>query len=158
MRYREALVRREQGVALVIAMVLLLIVTVLAISGMSTASAELIMAGNEQFHRRAIDAASAGVEAGIARVAAAAGGRGEPFTDAGNTRAGEYTVTSRYAGEEAGLAGFSADKFSALHYELESTGTSARNTRDRQLQGVMLITSRGSSDTFTQLADGLATP
>lgn len=139
-------VARERGVALVIALVLLLIITLFATGGMVTATAELTMAGNEQFHRRAIDAASAGIEVGIARLAPATG----------ETAAGQYAVTSRYVGEEATLPGFSADKFSARHFEIESVGTSARNAQDRQFQGVMQITSRGSTETFTRLGAGLS--
>src|SRR5512147_2480602 len=61
----------SRGVALVIALVLLLLVTLLATTGMAVSIADLVMAGNEQFHRRAADAASAGVEAAVAQLAKA---------------------------------------------------------------------------------------
>jgi hypothetical protein len=147
--------RRARGVALVIALMLLLVVTLLATGGMMTATAELIMAGHEQFHQRAIDAASAGVEIALARVEAAAGGEGSAFVSEGSTASGEYRVSSRYAGEETNLPGFSVDKFAALHFEIDSTGRSTRGATDRQLQGVMVIASRDSTETFTRIGDGL---
>jgi Tfp pilus assembly protein PilX len=149
-RQRQRL--RQRGVALAIALILLLIATLLATGGMMTATAELVMAGNEQFHRHAVDAASAGVEVALARVATAAGG---VFDNAGATNSGPYITSSRYAGEETSLPGFSAEKFAALHFEIESTGSSARNAQDHQLQGVMVIVSRDATQTFTRLGDGL---
>jgi type IV pilus assembly protein PilX len=53
---------REQGAALIIGLLLLLILTVLAVSGMSTASLELQMAGNVQYGQNAFQAAEMGIE------------------------------------------------------------------------------------------------
>jgi len=53
---------RQSGAALVIGLILLLVITVFAISGMATAALELLMAGNEQYQERAFQAADAGVE------------------------------------------------------------------------------------------------
>jgi type IV pilus assembly protein PilX len=57
--------RAESGAALVVGLILLLVLTVLAISGMTTASLELQMAGNEQYQERAFQAAEAGIEQAI---------------------------------------------------------------------------------------------
>jgi len=57
---------RQQGAALVVGLILLLVLTLLAISGMTTASLELQMAGNEQYQERAFQAADAGIEQAIA--------------------------------------------------------------------------------------------
>jgi type IV pilus assembly protein PilX len=53
---------RQEGAALVVGLILLLVLTLLAISGMTTASLELQMAGNEQYQERAFQAADAGIE------------------------------------------------------------------------------------------------
>lgn len=58
--------RQQSGAALVVGLLLLLVLTLLAISGMTTASLELQMAGNEQYQKRAFHAADAGVEQAIA--------------------------------------------------------------------------------------------
>jgi len=58
--------RREAGAALVVGLILLLVLTLLAISGMTTASLELQMAGNAQYQERAFQQADAGVEQAMA--------------------------------------------------------------------------------------------
>jgi type IV pilus assembly protein PilX len=58
--------RGETGAALVVGLILLLVLTLLAISGMTTASLELLMAGNAQYRERAVQAADAGIEQALA--------------------------------------------------------------------------------------------
>lgn len=57
---------RQQGAALVVGLVLLLIMTVLGVSGMNTATLELIMAGNAEVQQEAFQAAETGINAAIA--------------------------------------------------------------------------------------------
>jgi type IV pilus assembly protein PilX len=52
----------QAGAALAIGLILLLVLTLLAVSGMTTASQELWMSGNDQYHEHAFQAAEAGVE------------------------------------------------------------------------------------------------
>jgi type IV pilus assembly protein PilX len=54
--------RGERGAALVVGLLLLVVLTLLAISGMTTATLELQMAGNEQYQERAFQAADAAIE------------------------------------------------------------------------------------------------
>ena len=56
----------QAGSALVIGLLLLLVLTILAISGMTTASLEMLMAGNEQYQERAFQAADSAVERAMA--------------------------------------------------------------------------------------------
>jgi type IV pilus assembly protein PilX len=65
--YQPCLPRHQSGAALVVGLLLLLVLTILAISGMVTASLELQMAGNQQYQERAFQAAEAGIEQAIAR-------------------------------------------------------------------------------------------
>jgi type IV pilus assembly protein PilX len=53
---------RQNGAALIIGLILLVVLTLLAVSGMNTASTELRMAGNEQFRKRAFEVSEAGIE------------------------------------------------------------------------------------------------
>jgi Tfp pilus assembly protein PilX len=147
---------RSRGVALVIALIVLLIVTLLATSGMTTSITEFVMAGNEQFHRKAADAASAGVEVAIAQLASTGAGSSGLPNVVGQTAAGDYIASTRFVGEETSLPGFSAEKFAALHFEIESTGEAARSAADEQFQGVLLLTSRGAAQTFVQKESGLS--
>jgi type IV pilus assembly protein PilX len=64
-RKRQPSYSRQPGAALVVGLLLLLVLTLLAISGMTTASLELQMAGNEQFQEQAFQAADAGIERAI---------------------------------------------------------------------------------------------
>jgi type IV pilus assembly protein PilX len=54
--------KRQEGAALVVALVLLVVVTVLAVSGMNTATTELAMARNDQNYENAFQAAEAGLD------------------------------------------------------------------------------------------------
>jgi len=53
---------KQHGAALVVGLILLVVITVLAISGMSTATTELAMARNDQNYENAFQAAETGLE------------------------------------------------------------------------------------------------
>ena len=53
---------RQQGAALIVGLILLVVVTVLAISGMNTATTELAIARNDQNYENAFQAAETGIE------------------------------------------------------------------------------------------------
>lgn len=67
---------KQNGAALVVGLVLLVVVTVLAIAGMNTATTELAIARNDQTYENAFQAAETGLE-----IALSSG----PFTTAGTT-------------------------------------------------------------------------
>ncbi|MDH3532230.1 MAG: PilX N-terminal domain-containing pilus assembly protein [Gammaproteobacteria bacterium] len=54
--------QQQQGAALVVGLILLVVITVLAVSGMSTATTELAMARNDQNFENAFQAAENGLE------------------------------------------------------------------------------------------------
>ena len=53
---------RQQGAALVVGLMLLVVITILAISGMNTATTELALARNDQAYENAFQAAETGLE------------------------------------------------------------------------------------------------
>ncbi len=57
----------QRGAALVVGLVLLVVVTVLAISGMNTATTELAIARNDQSFENAFQAAETGLELALSR-------------------------------------------------------------------------------------------
>lgn len=61
------LARRQRGAALVVGLILLVVVTVLAISGMNTATTELAIARNDQSFEYAFQAAETGLERALSR-------------------------------------------------------------------------------------------
>ncbi len=58
---------RQTGAALVVGLLLLVIITVLAVSGMNTATTELALARNDQNYEYAFQAAETGLEIAIAQ-------------------------------------------------------------------------------------------
>jgi len=62
-----SIAKRQQGAALVVGLVLLVVVTVLAVSGMNTATTELAMARNDQNYEFAFQAAETGLEAALSQ-------------------------------------------------------------------------------------------
>jgi hypothetical protein len=61
----------------------------------------------------------------------------------GTSGVDRFSTASRYVGEETGLPQSSVDRFVGLHYEIDSTGTSLRNARDRQVQGLFIVAGAG---------------
>jgi type IV pilus assembly protein PilX len=67
----NALIRRKRqdGAALVVGLILLTVITVLAISGMTTATTELAIARNDQNYENAFQAAETGLEQALSQPA-----------------------------------------------------------------------------------------
>ena len=59
--------KRQTGAALVVGLLLLVVITVLAVSGMNTATTELALARNDQNYEYAFQAAETGLEMAIAQ-------------------------------------------------------------------------------------------
>lgn len=142
---------RQRGAALVVGLILLLVLTLLAVVGMNTATSELIMAGNEQFRQNAFQAAETGIEQAVTALATVPQS-GTPVVVADQPVPGsavdEYTTESQYMGDDLNLPGFSAGKFVGFHYQITSTGTSARNANARNRQGAFVIQSSGGGGSF----------
>ena len=153
---------KQGGAALIIGLILLLVLTILAFSGMNSATTELAMSGNEQFRNNATDAASAGIETAIAKLAGVPTSTSAPPTVIAATAmpdstANHYSTRSRFVGEEGNLPQSSAEKFIGFHFEIESDGSSARNSKDKQKQGVMVVASAGGAGetSYRQIGTGL---
>ena len=132
----------QKGAALVIGLVLLLVLTLLAVSSMNSASLEFIMAGNEQYRSNAFQAAEAGVEQTIMQSAFDTGkvyplayGPGGNGTDAWSS------VVTMPGGNGAFTppANYTQTYFSTYHFEIGSTGTSTRGATALNTQGVMIV-------------------
>jgi type IV pilus assembly protein PilX len=136
---------RQRGAALVIGLMLLVVLTLLAVTGMNTASTELVMAGNEQYRQRAFHASEAGIEQGVALLPTAEQ-KCEPKQLVKQKQPGtndEYTVISQYAGEGTTPEDSSIGKFTEFHYELRSTATSVRNAKAVHVQGAYIAQNTG---------------
>ena len=58
---------RQSGAALVVGLILMLVMTVLGVSGMNTATLELMMASNAQSQQQAFQAAETGIDIAISQ-------------------------------------------------------------------------------------------
>jgi type IV pilus assembly protein PilX len=146
MRYRQA------GAALVVGLVLLLVLTVLAISTMRTAALELIMAGNTQLRENAFQLAESGIDNTVQGVASGA----IPLeategwqADLGTTRIdalnGQFETNVRFLSEGPAYGGFSPSEFQFLHFQVDATGrTDQRGARSFQSQGIYRIAPRSA--------------
>lgn len=129
---------RQRGAALVVGLLLLLVLTLLAISGMNTASLELVMAGNTQFQQNAFQAAEAGIERALIEGEFNPSEESEPLPADGEPF--NVTIERQLDGvAQPAIWGASWDSFSTFHFEVESDGESERNAQARTTQGVAII-------------------
>lgn len=140
--------RRQRGAALVVGLVLLLILTLLAVSGMNTATTELTMAGNEQYRANAFQAAETGIEqvvaTGVFNTNAPVPTLQQILANGGTidtiTRPRGITGNpSRYGFANALVLGSSSGTFNAAHFQIDSTGTAQRNARADHTQGLWIL-------------------
>jgi type IV pilus assembly protein PilX len=59
--------KRQQGAVLIVGLLLLVVITILAVSGMNTATTELALARNDQTSENAFQAAETGLETALAQ-------------------------------------------------------------------------------------------
>ena len=144
--------RAERGVALVVSLVLLVVLTLLAVVGMSGSTLEIAMAGNAQYQENAFEAAEAAVEVELRRddisplaapgeLPALPENTGRDFTDTRGilqaTGTGEtwYRRTSPATGWELG----GGTKFQAYHFDSIGVGTAPRGAADQHVQGYYVV-------------------
>lgn len=132
---------QQHGAALVIGLLLLLVLTILAVSGMNSASLEFVMAGNEQYRANAFSAAEAGIErtldAGTFNPAVVT----QNFNGAATATDNWASVVNTQLGGNPlpALWGNSWNSFATYHFEIISTGTAVRNATAINTQGVAII-------------------
>jgi type IV pilus assembly protein PilX len=135
--------RSQRGAALVVGLLLLLVLTVLAISGMNSASVEFIMAGNDQYRQNAFNASETGIERALVTGAFNPNIVAEPVNGAiPNAPADNFTATvNRQLGgvPQGAIWGNSWNAFSTYHFQVQSQGTSARNSQATHSQGVAVL-------------------
>lgn len=140
--------RREDGAILVIGLVLLLVMTVLGVSSMNTASLELSMAGNDQFFENAfqmaesgIDTTMRGLEGGTPVPAPLAPGACPAFNPAVAIPEMGGSVSTRicFWGDIADIVGGSSiGKIRQYHYVTESRGQAQDQASSWHHQGLFI--------------------
>lgn len=141
----------QQGAALVVGLLLLLVLTVLGISGLVMATMELQMAGNQQFQERAFQAAEAGIEQAMrspnlnTTYTPAVPLTGTATVSAGTSGQADTADTKLYFDTEAGITPVPGGGYSlgtglqAYHFVVESAGESARGATDTHVQSFYVL-------------------
>ncbi len=132
--------------ALIMALVILLILTILGVTAMTTSSLEEKMSGNIQEQNRAFQAAESGINKvlvdpnalvpnGSYSPAPYTFDGGKSGTAAVKVKFGVFAPPARRGGAYA----FSATQYQSAHFDIASTGTTVTNAKSVNTQGVELI-------------------
>jgi type IV pilus assembly protein PilX len=120
--------RGQQGAALVIGLILLLVLTILAVSGVFTSTMELRMVGNMQNQERAFQAAEVAIEDALANPVLSTSApvvEDDPI-NVPNSPGDTYTYSLQFVGQTplgTGMTGYSVGSaFMSYHFQVDSTG------------------------------------
>ena len=140
--------RHARGAALVIALLLMVMMTLLAVASMNSAAVEFIMAGNDQFHENAFQASETGIQAAIVVAnfnpiaPPAVVNAPVPNSATDNFSA---TITPALGGAaQPAIWGSSWNSFSTYHFDIQSTGNSLRASTALHDQGIAVISPAAS--------------
>lgn len=124
----------QRGVTLVVGLILLAVVSLLALAAASAAQIERRLAQNQRFRENASSAASAGIELAITHLVNSSdpAAADSSFTATMPRSSERIAVSIRFAGYERALPQAPGAGLVAAHFEVVSTGFSARRAVDRQ--------------------------
>jgi uncharacterized iron-regulated membrane protein len=135
---------KQQGAALVIGLILLLVLTILAVSGVVTSTLQLRMVGNQQQQERAFQAAEVGIEDALTSpILSTTTADVQPLTETPHSSDDQYRYRLEFAGEASvgpGLTGYSVGAgLTSYHFTVDSTGLSTGGAESRHVQGFYII-------------------
>ncbi|HLG52828.1 MAG TPA: PilX N-terminal domain-containing pilus assembly protein [Steroidobacteraceae bacterium] len=143
--------QREQGAALIVGLILLLVLTILAVSGVLTSTLELRMVGNQQQQERAFQAADTAIEIAIASATFSTTGEvvvAPTPVDATDPDGDQYEYVLRFESESSlptVPTGYSLGSgFQAYHFAVDSVGTSSGGANSEHAQGFYIVGPGGS--------------
>ena len=134
--------QRQQGAALIVGMILLMVITLLAIAGMNTSTLELQMAGNVQFRQNAFQAAEIGIaqamHSGVLQTDVTITNPVAIVTGSPDTYQNEIHHS---CSEEmwANAVGYSLGKDARITFDITSTGQSARGATAVNVQSFYVV-------------------
>jgi len=130
---------RQTGATLVVGLILLLVLTVVGISGMNTATMEITMAGNAQFQQDAFQAAEDAIDLAV-------GTRGyntdevpHDIVALGSADSDRWSETLYLCNTPVPRGGFTFGEFDAFHFETRATGRGPRGAPATHMQGFYVI-------------------
>jgi type IV pilus assembly protein PilX len=143
--------RSAKGAALVVGLLLLLVLTLLAVSGMGTSTLELQMAGNQQYSEKAFQAAEVGIErafrSGVYNTASDSPVPATLVTATDPDKNPETYKTTTKFNPATGVTAVPSGGFSmgvgagynAYHFDITSTGSSAREAAATNVQSFYVV-------------------
>jgi len=120
-------------------LVLLTLVMLLGLAGAGAARIELLLAQNETFRENAASAASAGIEMAISEIVGSPNPEVVDTLVTGRMTGATFEAQVRFVGFDNALPQEPAARLAGAHFEILSTGRSARHALDRQRAGVMWV-------------------
>ncbi len=140
---RGSLSAKESGAALVVTLIMLMVLTILAVSTMRTAAMEVTMAGNAQFSENAFQLAETASEQFIRNTAgntfACVNEQNPTACDIPQTQVpemgGAFQTQSRFVSENGTCPNSSDGDVIRFDFEVQSVGTSAGNAISSHTQG-----------------------
>ena len=135
---------KQQGAALVIGLILLLVLTILAVSGVFTSTMELHMVRNNQSQEHAFQATEVAVEDALANPVLSTSA---PFTQARiavpNSPGDEYQYQLQFVGQTplgTGMTGYSiGTAFQSYHFQADADGFGPDNAAAQHTQSFYVI-------------------
>ena len=147
-KYMSSIRHSQQGAALIVGLVLLMVLTVLGISGMNSSTLELTMASNAQYHQDAFQAAETGIDIAISRrtfsTVLGAPGNTLPVTPLGDGTYSTQAVTGFQQTTPVPDIGFSGGEgtpgtIQAFHFDVVSIGAGPRGASSIHNQSFYVI-------------------
>lgn len=133
---------KQRGAALVVGLILLVVLSLMAVATMNTATLDLIMAGNEQYRNRAFTASEAGIAVAFKTEDMDSSQDIGPVTGTldNSTTKYTYTITRPHNGDYADPPpGNSNEEFKSIYFQIDSTGESERSTKAIHIQQLYVV-------------------
>jgi type IV pilus assembly protein PilX len=129
---------QQRGATLIVGLVLLLVLTIVGVSGMNTATMEINMAANTQFQQDAFQQTEDGIDIML--------GTRDYTTDSvrtlnwtGNADYDRRAVTTYRMNTDVPDAAFSSDEVEAFHFDVTSIGRGPRNAQSQHTQSFYVV-------------------
>jgi hypothetical protein len=129
---------KQTGATLIVGLVLLLVLTVVGVSGMKTATMEIAMAANTQFQQDAFQVTEDAIDIVLGtRDYTTESDRVLDFT--GDPNVDRRALTVYRGNTDVPDAAFSADEIEAFHFDVTAVGRGGRNAHSTHTQSFYVV-------------------
>ena len=135
---------RQQGAALVVGLILLMVLTILAVSGVFTSTMELRMVRNSQNQEHSFQAAEVGIEDALANpVLSTSSVFAQATTAVPNSAGDTYSYNLQFVGQAplgTGMTGYSiGTSFQTYHFQVDATGNGPDSSLSTHTQSFYVV-------------------